>query len=87
MKTFEELEREAYVNGYVNLAKSYAEICNLEDDYLEIDNLQDKIHGLEVDVDCNNLTISELENDVEYWRKRAIRAEGKLEEIQSKIEE
>ena len=73
MKTYEELEREAYINGYMNLAKSYAEICSLEDDYFEIDDLQDRIR--------------DLENDIEYWRERAIRAEAALEEIELQNEE
>lgn len=87
MKTYEELEREAYINGYMNLAKSYAEICSLEDNYFEIDDLQDRIRDLENDIDCNHITISELENDIEYWRERAIRAEVALEEIELQNEE
>ncbi len=81
MKTYEELEREAYINGDVKLADVYSKAAELEealnneeDLYAEINDLRDENANLEYD-------ISDLEADVEFYRQKAVRAEGKLEEI------
>ena len=72
MKTYEELEREAYINGYMRLASSYATIIDTQEQLSMID-----------DVDYDQLDeIDELIEDVEYWRKRAIEAEGILESLE-----
>lgn len=87
MKTYEELEREAYINGYMRLADAYSKASELEcalnneeDLYAEINDLRHENASLEYE-------ISDLEADVEFYRQKAVRAEGKLEEIAAKIEE
>ena len=87
MKTYDELEREAYINGDVKLADAYSKAIELdealnneEDLYAEINDLRHENASLEH-------TISDLEADVEFYRRKAGRAEGKLEEIAAKIEE
>ena len=69
MKTYEELEREAYINGYMRLASSYATIIDTQEQLSMVDG---------IDYDQSD-EIDELIEDVEYWRKRAIEAEGILE--------
>ncbi len=72
MKTYEELEREAYINGYMNLASSYATIIDTQEQLSMVDG---------IDYDQSD-EIDELIEDVEYWRKRAIEAEGILESLE-----
>ena len=72
MKTYEELEREAYMNGYVRLASSYATIIDIQEQLSMVDG---------IDYDQSD-EIDELIEDVEYWRKRAIEAEGILESLE-----
>lgn len=72
MKTYEELEREAYMNGYVRLASSYATIIDIQEQLSMVDG---------IDYDQSD-EIDELIEDVEYWRKRAIEAEGVLESLE-----
>lgn len=71
MKTYEELEREAYINGYMRLANSYATIIDTQEELSMIDG---------IDYDQSD-EVDELIEDVEYWRKRAIEAEGILESL------
>lgn len=72
MKTHEELEREAYINGYMRLASSYATIIDIQEQLSIVDG---------IDYDQSD-EIDELIEDVEYWRKRAIEAEGILESLE-----
>lgn len=72
MKTYEELEREAYINGYMRLASSYATIIDTQEQLSMVDG---------IDYDQSD-EIDELIEDVEYWRKRAIEAEGILESLE-----
>lgn len=72
MKTHEELEREAYINGYMRLASSYATIIDIQEQLSMVDG---------IDYDQSD-EIDELIEDVEYWRKRAIEAEGILESLE-----
>ncbi len=72
MKTYEELEREAYINGYMRLASSYATIIDTQEELSMVDG---------IDYDQSD-EIDELIEDVEYWRKRAIEAEGVLESLE-----
>lgn len=72
MKTYEELEREAYINGYMRLASSYATIIDIQEQLSMVDG---------IDYDQSD-EIDELIEDVEYWRKRAIEAEGILESLE-----
>ena len=72
MKTYEELEREAYINGYMRLASSYATIIDTQEQL-------SMVGGIDYD---QSDEIDELIEDVEYWRKRAIEAEGILESLE-----
>ena len=72
MKTYEELEREAYINGYMRLASSYATIIDTQEQLSMVDG---------IDYDQSD-EIDELIEDIEYWRKRAIEAEGILESLE-----
>lgn len=72
MKTYEDLEREAYINGYMRLASSYATIIDTQEQLSMVDG---------IDYDQSD-EIDELIEDVEYWRKRAIEAEGILESLE-----
>lgn len=87
MKTYEELEREAYINGYMRLADAYSKAIELEDSLNNEEELCDEIHNLRHENSMMNNEISDLEVDVEFYRQKAVRAEGKLEEITAKIEE
>ena len=87
MKTYEELEREAYINGYMRLAEAYSKAIEMNDALNELADSHDRIRDLEWDVEYLDKQREELENDVEYYRQKAVRAEGKLEEIAAKIEE
>lgn len=83
MKTYEELEREAYIRGDIKLADLYGKIAQIEHDEYEIEYLKDEINQLKFDLAVQ----LELEDDVKYWRERAIYAEGKLEEIKYRLKE
>lgn len=87
MKTYEELEREAYINGYMRLANLYGKIAQIEHDEYQIEYLKDEIYKLKFEADERENLILLLENDIEFYRQKAVRAEGKLEEIAAKIEE
>lgn len=84
MKTYEELEREAYINGYMRLASAYATIIDTQEQLSMIDGIDydqlDEIDRLECEID-------DLEADLEYYRERAIKAEAALEEIELQNEE
>ena len=84
MKTYEELEREAYINGYMRLASSYATIIDTQEQLSMVDGIDydqlDEIDRLECE-------INDLEADLEYYRERAIKAEAALEEIELQNEE
>ena len=72
MKTYEELEREAYIRGDVDLASLYAKLMQTQEEL----SFFDDIHY------DNSDEVDELIEDVEYWRKRAIEAEGVLESLE-----
>lgn len=76
MKTYEDLEREAYITGNLEKAAVYAELIDKES----------TIQELEDDSDYNSLAnlewqIDELESEVIYWKERAEKAERKLKNI------
>lgn len=87
MKTYEELEREAYIRGDTKLADLYDIVNCSEDAVGELADGYDTIRDLEWDVEYLQGQIKDLEDDVEYYRQKAVLAEGKLEEIAAKIEE
>ena len=83
MKTYEELEREAYIRGNIELADLYSKAIELDYALEELDDggySRNEIDRLEDE-------ISNLEADVEYYRERAIKAEATLEEIELQNEE
>lgn len=83
MKTYEDLEREAYIRGDTALANLYSKAIELDEALEELDdggNSRYEIDRLEDE-------ISDLEADLEYYRERAIRAEAALEEIELQNEE
>lgn len=87
MKTYEELEREAYINGNIELANLYSKATELEGALNNEEELLDEIHNLRHELDYKETELIELESDLEFYRQKAVRAEGKLEEIAAKIEE
>ncbi len=86
MKTYDDLEREAYIHGDVIISELYGKLDDAEFSYDELDRMEEGIRDLQYDVDYLSSQVEELENDIEYWRKRAIEAEGKLEETQYILE-
>lgn len=83
MKTYEELEREAYIHGDTALANLYSKAIEL--DYA-LEELDDRGYSRN-EIDRLEDEISNLEADVEYYRERAIKAEATLEEIELQNEE
>lgn len=79
MKTFDDLEREAYIHGDIVTAKIYGLLIENEDAHGELADTYDRVNDLECDIDY-------LKEAIEYWRKRAIEAEGKLEETKFILE-
>lgn len=71
-KTFEELERIAYMKNLPKIANLYAQLDDNEKAENEIERLCDKIYDLEYDVDF--LTIKRNENEAE------------IEELEKKLE-
>lgn len=86
MKTFDDLELEAYIRGDIVTAKIYGLLIENEDARGELADTYDRVHDLEWDIDYLKEVNRELEDDIEYWRKRAIEAEGKLEETKFILE-
>lgn len=86
MKTYDELELEAYIRGDTSIAGLYARLSQNEDMDGELADTYDRIRDLEWDVDYLSKTNEDLEDDVEHWRKRAIKAEGELEEAKYVLE-
>ncbi len=86
MKTFDDLEREAYIRGDIITAGIYGLLIENEDTRGELADIHDRVRDLEWDVDYLTEVNRELEDDVEYWRQRAIKAEGKLEETKFILE-
>lgn len=79
-KTFEELERYAYMNNSIKLAKLYAQLDDNEKAEDEIERLYDKIRDLEMDNDYH-------QNNSEVLEKRVEALENKLEKIADIINE
>lgn len=71
-KTFEELERLAYMSNLPKIAKLYAKLDDNEQFDYDIDDLKRDIRNLEYDLESQ-----------EY---RAERAEDKVEELEKKLE-
>lgn len=86
MKTYDDLEREAYMRGDVAIADVYAKLSVCDGADGELADTYDKVRDLEWDVDYLTEVNRELVDDIEYWRQRAIKAEGKLEEIESFVQ-
>jgi hypothetical protein len=86
MKTFSDLEREAYIRGDVIIADIYGLLIENEDACGELADTYDKVRDLEWDVDYLTEVKRELEDDIEYWRQRAVKAEGELEEAKHVLE-
>lgn len=87
MKTYEDLEREAYIHGDTALANLYSKASELEYALNNEEDLYSEIHDLRHENSKMENEISDLEADVEFYRQKAVLAEGKLEEIAAKIEE
>jgi len=83
MKTYEDLEREAYIRGDIALANLYSKAIELDE---ALEELDDGSHS-RYEIDRLEDEISDLEADLEYYRERAIRAEAALEEIELQNEE
>jgi DNA repair exonuclease SbcCD ATPase subunit len=83
MKTYEDLEREAYIRGDIALANLYSKAIELDE---ALEELDDEGHS-RYEIDRLEDEISDLEADLEYYRERAIRAEAALEEIELQNEE
>lgn len=79
-KTFEELERLAYMSNLPKLAKLYAQIDDNERDEYEIEKLKSEIDDLEMD---NNYH----QNNSEVLERRVEALENKLEKITDIINE
>jgi predicted nuclease with TOPRIM domain len=70
-KTFEELERLAYINNIPKIATLYAQLDDNEQAEYDIEELQDKIN-------C-------LEYDCEYSQDKIFRLEDKIESLEDKL--
>lgn len=68
MKTLDELEREAYIKGDVELANLYAELIDSVD---EIETLEG----------WDGLKTDDFEDKIEYWRHRALIAEKQIKHM------
>ena len=62
MKTYKELEREAYITGNTALAKIYADADEIQDS----DDLEREIEELRNDLDEANATLEEIKDLVRY---------------------
>lgn len=79
-KTFEELERLAYMSNLPKLAKLYAQIDDNERDEYEIEKLKSEIDDLEFDNEYH-------QNNSEALEKRLEALENKLGKIEDIINE
>lgn len=79
-KTFEELERLAYMSNLPKIAKVYAQLDDNEKAEDEIERLHDKIHDLEMDNDYH-------QNNSEVLEKRVEALENTLAKIEDIINE
>jgi predicted nucleic acid-binding Zn-ribbon protein len=87
MKTYEDLERQAYIRGDIALANLYSKAIELDCALNNEEELCEEIYDLRHENSKMENEISDLEADVEFYRQKAVRAEAKLEEIAAKIEE
>lgn len=62
MKTYKELEREAYIAGNTELAKIYADADEIQNS----DDLEREIENLRIDLDEANSTLEEIKDLVRY---------------------
>ena len=85
MKDYSDLEREAYIRNDITVANLYAKVSQVDFNEYEIELLKDKVFELERSL-LNQEVNRELEDDIEYWRKRAVKAEGELEEAKYILE-
>ena len=76
-KTFEELERLAYMSNLPKLAKLYAQIDDNERDEYEIEKLKSEIDDLEMDNNYHQNNSEVLERRVEALENKL----GKIEDI------
>ena len=72
MKTFEELERLAYMSNQPQLAALYAQLHDDEELKYENDELHNKV--------------SDLQNDCEYAEGKVFILEDKIEDLEKKLE-
>lgn len=79
-KTFEELERLAYMSNLPKIAALYAQLDDNEQAENEIERLYDKIHDLEMDCDYHSRNSEALEKKVKTL-------EIKIRDIQDVIDE
>lgn len=79
-KTFEELERLAYMSNLPKIAKLYAQLDDNERDEYEIEKLKSEIDDLEMDNDYH-------QNNSEALERRVEALENKLEKITDVINE
>jgi hypothetical protein len=59
-KTFEELERLAYMSNLPKIAKLYAQLDDNEGDEYEIERLKSKIDDLEFQCNEQNITLEKI---------------------------
>lgn len=69
-KTFEELERIAYMKNLPKIANLYAQLDDNEKAENEIERLCDKIYDLEYDVDFLTIKRNENEAEIEELKKK-----------------
>lgn len=79
-KTFEELERYAYMNNSTELAKLYAQLDDDERAEDQIERLYDKIYDLEMDSDYHQCNSEALEKKVEDLQKKLANIREVLDE-------
>jgi SMC interacting uncharacterized protein involved in chromosome segregation len=79
-KTFEELERAAYMSNQIETAKLYTKLDDNEQADIDFENLRDKMRDLEMDSEYLQCNSEALEKKVEAL-------ENKLEKITDIINE
>lgn len=76
-KTFEELERFAYISNLPKIANLYAKLDDNERDEYEIEGLHHKIRDLEFDHEYSQRKVYQLENKIESLEDKL----NKIEDI------
>lgn len=69
-KTFEELERIAYMSNLPKIAALYAQLDDNERDECDCEELRDKVNDLESDISCQYNTIEDQKIEIENLEKK-----------------